>query len=200
VVANHYVAFLAKSGDPKSEDQQLYLDMLFFLDDRHVPVQVCYDDRLPAWTQHHPLLANAVYFMKLLLAPPSVVLVDFGLCAKAGLAVFLAGWFRKHRIIVSLYEIYQPAESGWKRWGRRCISWACLQAAHRILVYSETIEAWATKLAPVHGKIRYFSYPFNNLGMEGSMDQSWWPLAGFKPRWHKKRCLEETLNLHVSVN
>jgi hypothetical protein len=141
-----------------------------------------------------------MYFMKLLTSPTAVVLVDFNLYAKVGLAVLFARWFRKHRVIVSVFQPQRYEGSWYRRMGQKLRAWACLEMAHRVLVHSEEVAAWVHDETSAHDKIRYFASHQTSLGDTTLLDTSWWPLTGFKPRWHRRKHFETRMNVRVSAN
>jgi hypothetical protein len=137
---SRYLALYRAFTAPRSEPQRLQQDLLYFLDDRHLPVTVSYFDRWPQWLRRHPYWANLVFLAMLLWSPAANVLIDAGLARYLGLTLPLARRLTRHCFILVPGETSGTLAGGaGPRLGRLAARW-CLGAAHCLLVASEA--AW----------------------------------------------------------
>lgn len=174
---NRYLVLLHHSGKALTESQVLDQQMLYFLDDHHLPVQVAYEDRLPSWVRRHALAANLWFALRLLLTPAATILADFELYAKLGPALALARALTQRRVLLLIRDgmaervLGAPGRIG--RWTARL----CLQAAHRIILHSESPGVNSLGLSHWQRKLRFLHWPIRpRWGLYGP-EVYWTPSA-----------------------
>lgn len=187
--SKNYLVFLSSSGRPQTTAQRVHQEMLYFLDDHHLPVQVFYNDHLPQWIRQNAFFSHIDYFFKLLFAPPCTVIVDYELHGWLGLAVGLARWITRHKFIVSIQQTFTPPTTWFEKVVHGLTHLGCLYGAHNILIDSENTLMQIPGLNRVPGKVKLL----NDMGLssapnwpDGTANLQWISWGQGHARWWRK--------------
>lgn len=153
--ATRYQALFATAGRPATQEQRLLMDLLYYLDDRHLPVAVSYHSRLPRWVKSSLLVSSFFYVLKLIGSRPSVVLVDFALSARVLLAMLCCRRLQRHRFILIVQGSLSKTSTWVLRAWQRLLAGMIFRAADGILASSWELLADLTRLEKISTKVKF---------------------------------------------